>query len=72
MQRAFSKEFKVAMEAIRGDLTIAEIISKYQVSNTAIHKWKRLVLENGLSIFRQKKKYNQRNKLSNCIKLSVN
>ena len=35
------------MEAIRGDLTIAEIISKYQVSKTAIHEWKRLILENG-------------------------
>jgi hypothetical protein len=31
MQKTFSKEFKfkVAMEAIKGDLTIAEIISKY-------------------------------------------
>jgi hypothetical protein len=39
MQRAFSKEFKVAMEAIIGHLTIAEIISKYQVSTkTAIHE----------------------------------
>ena len=53
----FSKEFKfkVAMEAIRGDLTIAEIISKYQVSKTAIHEWKRLILENGSSIFGLKK-----------------
>ncbi len=46
MQRTFSKEFKfkVAMKAIKGDLTIAEIISKYQVSKTAIHEWKKLVL----------------------------
>jgi transposase len=43
------------MEAIRGDLTIAEIISKYQVSKTAIHEWKRLILENGSSIFGLKK-----------------
>lgn len=57
MQKTFSKEFKfkVAMEAIKGDLTIAEIISKYQVSKTAIHEWKRLVLENGSSVFGQKK-----------------
>jgi hypothetical protein len=36
----FSKEFKfkVAMEAIKADLTIAEIISKYQVYKTAIHE----------------------------------
>jgi hypothetical protein len=43
------------MEAIKGDLTIAEIISKYQVSKTVIHEWKNLVLENGSSIFRQRK-----------------
>ena len=74
MQRTFSKEFKfkVAMEAIRGDLTIAEIISKYQVSKTAIHEWKRLVLENGSSIFGQKKIFRLRNKLSNCIELLAN
>ena len=65
MQRTFSKEFKfkVAMEAIKGDLTIADIISKYQVSKTAIHEWKRLVLENGSTIFGQKKKsYAQKSK----------
>lgn len=56
MQKTFSKEFKfkVAMEAIRGDLTIAEIISKYQVSKTAIHAWKKQILDNGSSIFGQK------------------
>jgi transposase-like protein len=37
MQKTFCKEFKfkVAMEAIKGDLTIAEMISKYQVSKTS-------------------------------------
>lgn len=57
MQKTFSKEFKfkVAMEAIKADLTIAEIISKYQVYKTAIHEWKKLVLDNGASIFGQKK-----------------
>ncbi|RTK92962.1 MAG: transposase [Rickettsiales bacterium] len=57
MQKTFSKEFKfkVAMEAIKSDLTIAEIISKYQVPKTAIHEWKRFILENGSSIFGQKK-----------------
>jgi transposase len=56
MQKTFSKEFKfkVAMEAIRGDLTIAQIISKYQVSKTAIHAWKKQLLDNGSSIFCQK------------------
>mgnify|MGYP000160847993 FL=1 len=51
MQKTYSKElkFKVAMEAIKGELTIAEIISKYQVSKTVIYEWKKqvLVLANG-------------------------
>ena len=56
MQKTFSKElkFKVAMEAIKGDLTIGEIISKYQVSKTAIHTWKKQLLDHGSSIFGQK------------------
>jgi transposase len=57
MQKTFSKEFKfkVAMEVIKGDLTIAEIISKYEISKTAIHEWKKIVLEKGSTIFGQKK-----------------
>jgi transposase len=57
MQKTFSKEFKfkVAMEAIKVDLTIAEIISKYGVAKTSIHEWKRIVLDQGANVFGQKK-----------------
>lgn len=57
MKKTFSKEFKfrVAMEAIKGDLTIAEIISRYGVSKSTIHEWKKLILSNGSSIFGQKR-----------------
>lgn len=56
MQKTFSKEFKfkVAIEAIQGDLTIPELISKYQISKTAIHAWKKQVLDYGASLFIQK------------------
>jgi len=71
MQKTFSKEFKfkVAMEAIKGDLTIAEIISKYQVSKTTIHDWKRLVLGNGPSIFGQKKEDSQEKQVEQLHKI---
>jgi len=71
MQKTFSKEFKfkVAMEAIKGDLTIAEIISKYQVSKTAIHEWKKQVLENGSSIFGQKKEVSPEKKVEQLHKI---
>lgn len=56
MQKTFSKEFKfkIAMEVIKGDLTIPEIISKYQISKAAINAWKKQLLDNGASIFQQK------------------
>jgi transposase len=49
-----SFKFKVVIEVIRGDLTIAEVISKYQISKSVIHKWKKQFLENGASVFSSK------------------
>jgi transposase len=53
MRKSYSKEFKfkVAIEAIKGDMTIAEIVSKYQVSASLIHKWKKELLSNGPSVY---------------------
>lgn len=49
----YSKEykFKVVLEMVRGDLTTAEIISKYQVASSVLHRWKKQLLENGPKIF---------------------
>lgn len=57
MRKTPSKElkFKVAIEAIRGDLTIAQLVSKYQVAESLIHKWKKQLLEQGSDVFDQKK-----------------
>ncbi len=57
MRKTHGKEFKfkVAIEAIRGDLTVAEIISKYQVASSLIHKWKKELLDSGASIFEAEK-----------------
>ena len=60
-QKTYSKEFKfkVAIEMIKGDLTIAEIISKYQVPRSVLSKWKKKLLDNGPEIY--KKVINQYN-----------
>lgn len=44
--KSYSAEFrlKVALEAIRGDLTINEISSKFQVHPTQINRWKQHAL----------------------------
>lgn len=56
MKKVYSNEFKfkVILEVIRGESTIAEIISKYQISKTIIHRWKNQFFEKGSSIFGEK------------------
>ena len=53
MRKTYSKElkFKVAVEALKGDLTIAEIVSRYQVPEGVIHRWRKQLLESGAEIF---------------------
>ncbi|MBU2545523.1 MAG: transposase, partial [Gammaproteobacteria bacterium] len=45
-KRVFTAEFKsrVALEAIKGDLTINEITSKYGVHSTQVARWKQQAL----------------------------
>lgn len=47
-------KFKVVLEVIKGDLTIAQVISKYQISKSVIHKWKKQFIDHGASIFNVK------------------
>lgn len=53
MRKQHRKElkFKVAIEAIRGDLTIAQIVSKYQIAESLVHKWKKQLLEQGADVY---------------------
>jgi len=53
MRKTHSKnyKFKVAIEAIRGDLTIAQIVSKYQVAESLVHRWKKQLFDEGSSLF---------------------
>ena len=57
MRKSHSKDFKfkVALEEIRGDLTMAQICSKYQVAESLVHKWRKQLLDNGGDIFEGKK-----------------
>jgi len=53
MRKTHNKEFKfkVAIAAIRGDMTIAEIVSQYQVASSLVHKWKHQLLSGGAAVF---------------------
>ena len=53
-QKSYTNEFKfkVALETIKGDLTIAEIISKYQVPRSVLLKWRKQLFDNGSTVFK--------------------
>lgn len=57
-QYSAAEKTKIALEAIKGELTIAQISSKYGVHATQISKWKQQALESMQSGFtlRQAKK----------------
>lgn len=52
-RRRFSAEFKakVALEAIRGEQTIQELASRYELHPNMSTNWKRQAIENLASIF---------------------
>ena len=52
-RRQYSAGFKakVALEAIRGEATIAELVSKHGVHQTLINAWKRQAIEGLAGVF---------------------
>jgi transposase len=55
-RRRFSGEFKakVALEAIRGHPTVAELATKYEIHPTQIAAWKREAVEKLAKVFDEK------------------
>lgn len=47
---------KIALEAIKSELTLSQISSKYSVHATQINKWKKIALEGLASTFSNKVK----------------
>ncbi len=56
MRKNFSPDFmaKVALVAIKEEMTIAELSSKYEVHRTQITNWRKRALEGLVNIFRGK------------------
>ena len=44
-------KLKVALSAIKGDTTIAELVSRYKISSSMIHLWKKTLLTGGADVF---------------------
>lgn len=57
MRKSFSPDFmaKVALAAIKGDMSTAELSSRYEVHRSQINNWHRRALEELREIFRGKR-----------------
>lgn len=51
-----AEKAKIALEAIKGELTIAQISSKYAVHSTQINQWKKQLLNTLPDVFSNKQK----------------
>jgi transposase-like protein len=56
-RRKFDDNFKarVALEAIKGEKTLSEISSEFEVHPNMIRQWKAKMLENAATVFTKKK-----------------
>ena len=45
-------KFKVALAALKGDKTTAELCQEFGIVSSQLHKWKKMVLEQGANIFK--------------------
>jgi transposase-like protein len=54
-RKQYSAQFraKVALEALCGEKTIAEIAAQYEIHPTMIHNWKQQLLDGANGIFEQ-------------------
>ena len=64
-QRTFSPQEKaqVALSAIKGEKTMAQISSEYQVHPTQIRVWKKQMLENLPELFKDNRKKEKQTKM---------
>ena len=56
MKKSYDSKFKsrVALEALCGELTVAEIAGKYQVHPNQVQQWKKKLMEGSSEIFQSK------------------
>lgn len=64
MKKTYDSKFKsrIALEALRGDLTIAELASKYQIHPNLVQQWKKKLLGSAAGCFMTKAERKAENK----------
>lgn len=68
-RKRYSTDFKakVALEAIRGDLTLAELAAKHGVHHTMIASWKRQAIDGMAGAFSVSAKFRAPVRLSDAV-----
>lgn len=66
MKKSHDSKFKnrVALEAVRGELTVAEITGKYQIHPNQVQQWKKKLMEGASEIFQSKANQKENKNLS--------
>jgi len=57
------KKLAIALEALQGEATIAQVCQSHQVSPSQVHAWKKQLQEKGAQLFDSKAKNNQQKAL---------
>jgi transposase len=47
-------KFEIAVQALKGETTLNEICTRYEVSPSQVHAWKKHLLEQGKDLFNKK------------------
>ncbi|MDQ6976260.1 MAG: transposase [Mariprofundaceae bacterium] len=68
-QYSKSEKARIAIEAIKGQKTAAELSSEYGVHGTQINKWKKLLLDNAVELFNQKPDNSEQQHIEECDRL---
>ena len=67
-----SLKLKITIEALKGDMTIGELASRYEVSPAQIHRWKRVLMEQGSELFEGSRKPGRTSHEEETLKLHAN
>ena len=64
MKKSYDSKFKsrVALEALRGEQTVAEIAGKYQIHPNLVQQWKKKLQESAVDVFMTKAERKSENK----------